>query len=116
GDRLAVDLHSHRSCGTLRSFRGTLVLIIYRKHNSLQKPPGLQCRVLARKSSLKCLSALVTGNGVMPPRPHNEPCNMTSHNSSSWRRLRSVSTPPRIRSITSTPRVEPMRQGVHLPQ
>ena len=50
----------------------------------------------------------------MPPIAHIEPWVMVSH------RLRSnwicSCCPARMRSMTSTPRVEPMRQGVHLPQ
>ena len=52
----------------------------------------------------------------MPPSPHREPCTIVSHSSSRSRTLRSPSSPARMRSITSTPRVEPIRQGVHLPQ
>ena len=52
--------------------------------------------------------------GVIPPIAHIEPWVMVSH------RLRSngicPASPARMRSMTSTPRVEPMRQGVHLPQ
>src|SRR5690606_33112157 len=62
------------------------------------------CTVL-RKSSGKYLSALCTGNGVMPPRPHSEPCSMVSHNSSTSCRLRSRSTLASTRSMSSTPRV-----------
>src|SRR3569833_1329853 len=71
---------------------------------------------MARKSSRKCLMALWTGNGVIPPSPHRAPTSMVSHKCSNSARFRSLSMPDMILSITSTPRVEPMRQGVHFPQ
>ena len=56
----------------------------------------------------------------MPPIAHRLPCSIVSHRS----RSSTTCSPLRgwaggkvmMRSITSTPRVEPMRQGVHLPQ
>ena len=60
--------------------------------------------------------ALCTGMGVKPPMAQSEPSVMVWQRSSSSNRFSSRSTPATILSITSTPRVEPMRQGVHLPQ
>ena len=47
---------------------------------------------------------------------HKLPSTMVPHRSRSNTACCTASRPPTIRSITSTPRVEPMRQGVHLPQ
>ena len=60
--------------------------------------------------------ALSTGSGVRPPSAQSEPSSMVSQRSSSSVRFAARSLSAMIRSITSTPRVEPMRQGVHLPQ
>src|SRR3954447_11015928 len=67
------------------------------------------------KSSGKCFKTLKTGKGAIPPRAHNEPTTIVSHNSFSSTRLAVSFTPLRILSITSTPRTAPMRHGVHLP-
>ena len=56
------------------------------------------------------------GYGVNPPSAHSEPNFIVSQRSSSTTMFSARSSPATIRSITSTPRVEPMRQGVHLPQ
>lgn len=52
----------------------------------------------------------------MPPIAQSEPCSMVSHRSRSRMTCCGRFWLLVILSITSTPRVEPMRQGVHLPQ
>jgi len=69
-----------------------------------------------RKSPGKCSSALMTGNGAMPPMPHSVPCRRISHSTAS---RASAAVPPRpaaMASSSSRPRTAPTRQGVHLPQ
>ena len=112
-DRRAVDLERDRALSPLRGRRAE-VFVINGKHDRAPQPAG---RARARKSCGKCLSALCTGNGVMPPRPHKR--SVQHRLAQVFEQLQILvrgSTPARMRSITSTPRVEPMRHGVHLPQ
>src|SRR4029079_14909375 len=104
GDWYAINLQRdvERHVGTIRRRRSKIVIAL---------------RVHQRKSSGKYLSALRTGNGVKPPRPHSDPLAMVSQSSSS--RASSPLPAPRfanIRSTSSTPRVDPTRHGVHFPQ
>ncbi len=85
--------------------------------SSLGRPQdGLCARAGRSKSSGKCVSALCTGSGVRPPSAQSEASVISVQRSSSTARFAARSCPATMRSITSTPRVEPMRQGVHLPQ
>ena len=68
------------------------------------------------KSSGKCLMALITGKGVKPPRAQSEPNFSVWQRSVIKARFAADRSPRMILSMVSTPRVEPMRQGVHLPQ
>jgi hypothetical protein len=53
---------------------------------------------------------------VKPPSAHSEPNFMVLQRSATSARLPSGWSPARTLSMVSAPRVEPMRQGVHLPQ
>src|SRR5207248_3915108 len=73
-DGAAVHLHRDGGCAIHRR-RGSKVLVVYCVHRSASLVPYF---TRARKSSLKCLRALWTGNGAMPPRPQSDPCTMVS--------------------------------------
>ncbi len=66
------------------------------------------------KSSGKWVSADMTGKGAKPPSAQSEPHFIVLQRS--VRIAIPVSSPWAMRSMVSTPRIEPMRQGVHLPQ
>src|SRR5579862_726418 len=113
-DRLAVDRERDRPGGGLDRRRAEIDLVNQRHEASPYSAATGTIR--PRKSSGKWRTALITGYGVKPPKAQSDPNFKVLHRSSSSARLDPTRSPFRIRSITSTPRVEPMRQGVHLPQ
>src|SRR5437588_12031169 len=82
-DRMAVDL-DRDGAGAVHGLWSAEVLVIYRVHI----PPRSPYFARPRKSSRKCLSALCTGHGAMPPSPHSDPCPLVPHSSSSSRTFR----------------------------
>src|SRR4029079_5745021 len=110
GHGLAVDLERDL-CGGLA--RGRPVVDLFDERHGVISSRGVTGR---SKSSAKWRRGLDTGYEIKPPRPQSDPSLITSSRSSSSSRFSVRSVPAMILSITSTPRVEPMRQGVHLPQ
>ena len=116
-DRLAVDLERHRLRSPASRRRGAEVDLVDQVMMRPARSPAACGCAGTLEVFREVLERAQHRNGVSPPSAHSEPSVIVSHRSSSSTQVRVARPcPAMMRSITSTPRVEPMRQGVHLPQ